>query len=48
MILGAVGTLYALDNVSVFFFAWVAVRTARWSSAIIFGGAAGLLVAAHC
>lgn len=43
VILGAVGTLYALDNVSVFFFAWVGPHGALELPAIIFGGAAGLL-----
>jgi uncharacterized membrane protein SpoIIM required for sporulation len=43
MILGAIGTLYALDNVSVFFFAWVGPHGALEIPAIIFGGAAGLL-----
>lgn len=44
IILGAIGTLYALDNVSVFFFAWVGPHGALEIPAIIFGGAAGLLV----
>lgn len=44
VILGAVGTLYALDNVSLFFFAWVGPHGALELPAIIFGGAAGLLV----
>jgi uncharacterized membrane protein SpoIIM required for sporulation len=44
VILGAIGTLYALDNVSVFFFAWVGPHGALEIPAIIFGGAAGLLV----
>lgn len=44
VILGAVGTLYALDDVSVFFFAWVGPHGALEIPAIIFGGAAGLLV----
>jgi uncharacterized membrane protein SpoIIM required for sporulation len=43
VILGAIGTLYALDNVSVFFFAWVGPHGALEIPAIIFGGAAGLL-----
>ena len=44
VILGAVGTMYALDNVSVFFFAWVGPHGALELPAIIFGGAAGLVV----
>ncbi|HEV7767139.1 MAG TPA: stage II sporulation protein M [Thermoanaerobaculia bacterium] len=44
IILGAIGMLYALDNVSVFFFAWVGPHGALELPAIIFGGAAGLLV----
>jgi uncharacterized membrane protein SpoIIM required for sporulation len=44
VILGAVGTLYVLDDVSVFFFAWVGPHGALELPAIIFGGAAGLLV----
>jgi uncharacterized membrane protein SpoIIM required for sporulation len=44
VILGAVGTLYALDHVSVFFFAWVGPHGALEIPAIVFGGAAGLLV----
>ena len=44
IILGAIGTLYALDDVSVFFFAWVGPHGALEIPAIIFGGAAGLLV----
>jgi uncharacterized membrane protein SpoIIM required for sporulation len=44
VILGAVGTLYALDDVSVFFFAWVGPHGALEIPAIVFGGAAGLLV----
>lgn len=44
VILGAVGTLYALDNVSVFFFAWVGPHGSLEIPAIIFGGAAGLIV----
>ncbi|MDP9194445.1 MAG: stage II sporulation protein M [Acidobacteriota bacterium] len=43
VILGAVGTLYALDDVSVFFFAWVGPHGALEIPAIVFGGAAGLL-----
>jgi uncharacterized membrane protein SpoIIM required for sporulation len=44
VILGAIGTLYVLDDVSVFFFAWVGPHGALELPAIIFGGAAGLLV----
>jgi len=44
VILGAVGTLYVLDDVSVFFFAWVGPHGALELPAIIFGGAAGLIV----
>lgn len=44
VILGAVGTLYVLDDVSIFFFAWVGPHGALELPAIIFGGAAGLLV----
>ncbi|HYC58546.1 MAG TPA: stage II sporulation protein M [Thermoanaerobaculia bacterium] len=44
IILGAIGTMYALDDVSVFFFAWVGPHGALELPAIIFGGAAGLLV----
>jgi uncharacterized membrane protein SpoIIM required for sporulation len=43
VILGAVGTLYFLDDVSVFFFAWVGPHGALELPAIVFGGAAGLL-----
>ncbi len=43
VILGAIGTLYFLDDVSVFFFAWVGPHGALELPAIIFGGAAGLL-----
>jgi uncharacterized membrane protein SpoIIM required for sporulation len=43
VILGAVGTMYVLDNVSVFFFAWVGPHGALELPAIIFGGAAGLV-----
>lgn len=42
-ILGAVGTMYVLDDVSVFFFAWVGPHGALEIPAIIFGGAAGLV-----
>ncbi len=44
VILGAVGTLYVLDDVTLFFFAWVGPHGALELPAIIFGGAAGLLV----
>ena len=44
VILGAVGTLYVLDDVSVFFFAWVGPHGALELPAIVFGGAAGLIV----
>ncbi len=44
VILGAVGTLYVLDDVSLFFFAWVGPHGALELPAIIFGGAAGLIV----
>jgi len=43
IILGAVGTLYVLDDVTVFFFAWVGPHGALELPAIIFAGAAGLL-----
>lgn len=43
VILGAVGTMYVLDDVSVFFFAWVGPHGALELPAIIFGGAAGLV-----
>ena len=42
-ILGAVATMYVLDDVSVFFFAWVGPHGALELPAIIFGGAAGLV-----
>ena len=44
VILGAVGTMYILDDVTVFFFAWVGPHGALELPAIIFGGAAGLVV----
>ena len=44
VILGAVGTMYVLDDVSVFFFAWVGPHGALELPAIIFGGAAGLVI----
>ncbi|HUP59486.1 MAG TPA: stage II sporulation protein M [Thermoanaerobaculia bacterium] len=43
VILGAIATLYILDDVSVFFFAWVGPHGALELPAIVFGGAAGLL-----
>ncbi|HEU4521944.1 MAG TPA: stage II sporulation protein M [Thermoanaerobaculia bacterium] len=42
-ILGAVGTLYVLDDVPLFFFAWVGPHGALELPAIVFGGAAGLV-----
>ncbi len=44
VILGAVGTMYVLDGVSVFFVAWVGPHGALELPSIIFGGAAGLVV----
>ena len=44
VILGAIATLYVLDDVSTFFFAWVGPHGALELPAIIFGGAAGLVV----
>jgi uncharacterized membrane protein SpoIIM required for sporulation len=44
IILGAVGTMYFLDGVPLFFFAWVGPHGALELPAIIFGGAAGLVV----
>lgn len=44
VILGAVGTMYVLDDVSVFFFAWVGPHGALELPAIVFGGAAGILM----
>lgn len=44
VILGAVGTMYVLDGVTAFFFAWVGPHGALELPAIIFGGAAGLVV----
>ena len=44
VILGAIGALYVLDDVSVFFFAWVGPHGALELPAIIFGGAAGLVI----
>jgi uncharacterized membrane protein SpoIIM required for sporulation len=43
VILGAVATMYVLDSVSVFFFAWVGPHGALELPAIVFGGAAGLV-----
>jgi uncharacterized membrane protein SpoIIM required for sporulation len=43
VILGAVATMYVIDDVSVFFFAWVGPHGALELPAIIFGGAAGLV-----
>jgi uncharacterized membrane protein SpoIIM required for sporulation len=44
VILGAVGTMYVLDGVTVFFFSWVGPHGALELPAIIFGGAAGLVI----
>lgn len=44
VILGAVGTLYVLDDVGTFFWAWVGPHGALELPAIVFGGAAGLVV----
>lgn len=44
VILGAVGAMYFLDDVSIFFLAWVGPHGALELPAIIFGGAAGLLI----
>ena len=44
VILGAVGTMYILDDVSVFFYAWVGPHGALELPSIVFGGAAGLNV----
>ncbi|HEX2834359.1 MAG TPA: stage II sporulation protein M [Thermoanaerobaculia bacterium] len=44
VILGAVGTMYVLDGVSVFFLAWVGPHGALELPSIIFGGAAGIVV----
>ncbi len=44
VILGAVGTMYVLDGVSVFFVAWVGPHGALELPSIVFGGAAGLVV----
>jgi uncharacterized membrane protein SpoIIM required for sporulation len=44
VILGAVATMYVLDDVSTFFFAWVGPHGALEIPAIVFGGAAGIVV----
>lgn len=44
IILGAVGTMYVLDEQTVFFFAWVGPHGALELPAIIFAGAAGLVI----
>lgn len=44
VILGAVGTMYILDEVTVFFFAWVGPHGALELPSIVFAGAAGLVV----
>lgn len=43
IILGAIATMYVLDDVAVFFVAWVGPHGALEIPAIIFGGAAGIL-----
>ena len=43
VILGAIATLYLLDGVTVFFFAWVGPHGALELPSIIFAGAAGVL-----
>ena len=43
VILGAVGTMYVLDGVTAFFFAWVGPHGALELPSIVFGGAAGIL-----
>ncbi len=43
VIFGAIATMYALDGVTVFFFAWVGPHGALELPAIIFGGAAGVV-----
>ncbi|MGA7614370.1 MAG: stage II sporulation protein M [Thermoanaerobaculia bacterium] len=43
VILGAIGTLYVLDGVPLFFFAWVGPHGGLEIPAIVFGAAAGLL-----
>jgi uncharacterized membrane protein SpoIIM required for sporulation len=42
-ILGAIATMYVLDGVPAFFFAWVGPHGALELPSIVFGGAAGLL-----
>lgn len=44
MILGAVGMMYVLDGVSLFFFAWVGPHGALELPSIVFASAAGLLL----
>lgn len=43
VILGAVGTMYVMDGVTVFFLAWVGPHGALELPSIIFGGAAGIV-----
>ncbi len=43
VILGAVGTMYVLDGVTAFFFAWVGPHGALELPSIVFGGAAGVI-----
>jgi uncharacterized membrane protein SpoIIM required for sporulation len=43
VILGAIATMYLLDGVSVFFFAWVGPHGALELPSIVFAGAAGLI-----
>jgi len=43
IILGAIGAMYVMDDVSMFFFAWVGPHGALELPSIIFGGAAGLV-----
>ncbi|HET7437804.1 MAG TPA: stage II sporulation protein M [Thermoanaerobaculia bacterium] len=43
VILGAIGALYILDGVPLFFFAWVGPHGALELPATVFGGAAGLI-----
>lgn len=44
VILGAIATLYLLDGVTAFFFAWVGPHGALELPSIVFAGAAGLLI----
>ena len=44
VILGAVAAMYVLDDVTIFFLAWVGPHGALELPAIIFGGAAGLVI----